>query len=423
MRRAPYYSPYAYFAAEAASFAVLRLLFPFLTKPKSNFPKINHSPLEKYQLCPEEQVAYPPDLIPGGRDVPTPYGTIRVHEFGPSDADRKVLFLHGISTPCISLLGIAENLAYRKGCRVMLMDLFGRGWSGGPLDLPYDSRLYASQIFMALASSPLAWTGDNNNGGFALVGYSLGGGLAADFASWFPQLVSELVLIAPGGIMREKNVEWRSRVLYSKGWIPESWLQAAVRRRLRVKPNVSATQKPFKIGKAERGGEEEGLARESADTAPSAELPENAVVSTMRGEVNMQSAVNWQIDNHTGFMPAFMSSIRNAPIHGQHARWRLIGARLDRQREFSTRSPGTQVRPTDGKEVMMHGLNSGKVLILFGADDKIVKPEEVGPDAEAVLGKDNVDIRVYHRVGHEVSIACCDQIADDIWESWSKVFN
>lgn len=41
-----------------------------------------------------------------------------MYEFGPEDG-RKVLFIHGISTSCMTLKDIATPLA-AKGCRVML---------------------------------------------------------------------------------------------------------------------------------------------------------------------------------------------------------------------------------------------------------------------------------------------------------------
>lgn len=69
----------------------------------------------------EEEISklpYPPDVLPGGRDVVTPYGSIRVFEWGPENGD-KVLLLHGISTPTISLGDLAHELV-GKGYRVML---------------------------------------------------------------------------------------------------------------------------------------------------------------------------------------------------------------------------------------------------------------------------------------------------------------
>jgi len=63
-------------------------------------------------------LAYKADLLPGARDVVTPFGSTRVYEFGPEDG-QKVLLVHGISTPCLSLADIARGLV-DKGCRVML---------------------------------------------------------------------------------------------------------------------------------------------------------------------------------------------------------------------------------------------------------------------------------------------------------------
>jgi pimeloyl-ACP methyl ester carboxylesterase len=63
----------------------------------------------------------PLDVLPGARDVQTPYGSIRVYEWGPEDGP-KVLLVHGITTPCISLGGLAHAFVDR-GCRVMLFDL------------------------------------------------------------------------------------------------------------------------------------------------------------------------------------------------------------------------------------------------------------------------------------------------------------
>jgi len=61
---------------------------------------------------------YPPDVFPGGRDVETEYGTIKVFEWGPEDGE-KVLLMHGIGTPCVALGDMAKEFVER-GCRVML---------------------------------------------------------------------------------------------------------------------------------------------------------------------------------------------------------------------------------------------------------------------------------------------------------------
>lgn len=65
-----------------------------------------------------DNLPYPPAALPGSRDVDSPYGSIRVYEWGQEDG-RKVLLVHGISTPCIALASLAEGLV-KNGCRVML---------------------------------------------------------------------------------------------------------------------------------------------------------------------------------------------------------------------------------------------------------------------------------------------------------------
>lgn len=64
------------------------------------------------------KLPYPPNALPGARDVASPYGGIRVYEWGPEDGE-KILLIHGISTPSIALSDLAHKLV-GKGCRVML---------------------------------------------------------------------------------------------------------------------------------------------------------------------------------------------------------------------------------------------------------------------------------------------------------------
>lgn len=89
----------------------------------------------------------------------------------------------------------------------MLFDLWGRGYSDS-VDLPHDGRLYATQIMIALVSSPLAWT----PGGFSLVGYSLGGGIVVDFAAGFPELVESVVCY--DGPLSSLILRWRAKLIW-----------------------------------------------------------------------------------------------------------------------------------------------------------------------------------------------------------------
>ena len=107
-------------AAVALTITVLTL-----RRARQPVPRTISSPRET--LLPNislEQAAalpYPPDLFPGARDVTTPYGTMRVYEWGPEDGD-KVLFIHGDSTPAPMLGPIARHLV-KNGCRIMMFGM------------------------------------------------------------------------------------------------------------------------------------------------------------------------------------------------------------------------------------------------------------------------------------------------------------
>jgi len=113
-----------FIAATGASFTLGLFLSSLLSKQET--PGVLPSPrttvLPALSDSEKSALPLPPDVLPGARDVPTPYGSIRVYEWGPEDGP-KVLFVHGITTPCLSLGGIAHAMA-DKGCRVMLFDLY-----------------------------------------------------------------------------------------------------------------------------------------------------------------------------------------------------------------------------------------------------------------------------------------------------------
>jgi hypothetical protein len=61
---------------------------------------------------------YSKTYLPGSRYIKTPHGSTQVFEFGPEDG-QKVLLVHGISTPCIAVSGIAKDLV-KRNCRVII---------------------------------------------------------------------------------------------------------------------------------------------------------------------------------------------------------------------------------------------------------------------------------------------------------------
>lgn len=256
-----------------------------------------------------------------------------------------------------------------------LTDLWGRGYSDTPLSIPHDKRIYTTSILLSLTSSPIPWTGNTT---FSILGYSLGGGIAAAFTSYFPDLVSSLILIAPSGLLRPYHTNVSSRLLYSTGLLPEFILEWLVQRRLRgdVAPVKSEDQV-------------------AADEAVSEELPnqesKGTVLSRNRPGITAASAVAWQLENNQGFIKSFMSSIRYGPITDQQEDWRRI-------------RDGMKSKDT-------------KALIICGEDDSIIVKGELVEDATSILGKDRVEFR-FCECAHDVPMTKSQEVVDHIFEFW-----
>ncbi|CAM1505635.1 Fc.00g112720.m01.CDS01 [Cosmosporella sp. VM-42] len=335
-------------------------------------PKVLRNPLKLGVVG--KELVYQPDAFPGARDVDTPYGTIRVYEFGPENGE-KVLFVHGISTPCITLGPIAHALV-KRGCRVMLFDLFGRGFSDNPSDLPQDARLYTTQILLVLASSPLAWTGTN---ALRLVGYSLGGGIAIHVANAFPHLVSSLVLLAPAGLIRPESFGRVSQFLFKSGLVPERLLAIATRRRL---------QQPIARARVPKTPLEKEAYIEIEMAAAEALDPASGEVATPL-ERRVLEYVRWSVENHEGFVPAFMSSIRHAPLTGQHDSWRGLTKRA-----------------------------AGTTAIFLARNDEIIEVDDYTKDGLPLVGgEDHVRWRVLPG-GHDFVMTHTDEVLQQLDELW-----
>ncbi|UKZ51369.1 hypothetical protein TrVGV298_005128 [Trichoderma virens] len=273
-----------------------------------------------------EELVYQPDAFPGARDVDTPYGSIRVYEFGPENGE-KVLLVHGISTP-ISLVEASQTVLVTS---------------------PHDERLYTTQILLVLASSPLPWTGNN---AFRLIGYSLGGGIAVHFATAFPHLVSSLILLAPAGLINPEDFGAMSLFIFRSGFVPEGLLAYLTRSRLQQP--IAAARKP-KEASSTASVAEVALAEATGTT----EQSEGAIPL----EQHVLMYVRWMVLNHSGFIPSFMSSIRHAPLTHQHDSWRLL----------ARRKPGTtMVLLAQNDELIDVNDYEREALPLIGGRDNVV---------------------------------------------------
>jgi pimeloyl-ACP methyl ester carboxylesterase len=106
---------------------------------------------------------------------------------GPENGHIVVL-LHGGTIPMFTWDEVAPMLA-QQGFRVLMYDMFGRGYSDRPL-VPYDRALYQRQLLELL-------NGLNLGDSLDLIGYSFGGAVAVDFTAEHPGRVARVVLISP----------------------------------------------------------------------------------------------------------------------------------------------------------------------------------------------------------------------------------
>ncbi|CAO1628283.1 unnamed protein product [Parajaminaea phylloscopi] len=204
---------------------------------------------------------YPEDILPNGRYLETPIGRIRYYEFGPEKPSAgHIILVHGITTPQ-PWSGLAPALT-EAGYRVLTFDLPGRGASDSP-QIAHDTHLYMSTLTYLLTALP-HWPVK-----FHLLGMSLGGGIVANFAHYFPERVDKLILMCPAGAAPKDQLRFGQR-LFGSGYLGMSVMTAM------------AKTLPL------------GLPLSSANPL-----------------------VSWQASNHPGFFFSFLSSYRSGPIFGQ----------------------------------------------------------------------------------------------------------
>jgi pimeloyl-ACP methyl ester carboxylesterase len=116
----------------------------------------------------------------------------RTHYRFHSDANGPVVVLiHGLVTPSFVWNALIPTLG-RMGFRVLSYDLYGRGWSDRPV-APQDRTLLAGQVRELLDLHALTRP-------VTLIGYSMGGAVAAAFAAENPSRVGRLIVLAPAGL-------------------------------------------------------------------------------------------------------------------------------------------------------------------------------------------------------------------------------
>ena len=271
---------------------------------------------------------------------------------------------------------------------VLTADLWGRGYSDTPLDVPHDSRLFTSQIFFALVSSKLSWTGAHS-GGFSIVGFSLGGGITMSFVAHFPYLVNSIVLLAPGGILRYIPTEYQNPIFHYASLVPAEYLRRVVGKLLGVSMSKEAERNMDNVG--EYATRPEDIRKASANDKSTPDIP---------------GIVQWQFDNHRGFCYSFANTIQHGPIMNQDLDWikvcDIIKGKCSASQTSHKRSK----------------LWNSKLLVIFGDDDGVVVADDVSKDLNQMLGgAEHLSIEIVPG-GHGFPVPGCDEVVKHICRFW-----
>lgn len=285
-------------------------------------------------------------LLPPGTTLASSWGSTRYYLFKPSSppTGRNLVLVHGGGTPAIGIAPLALALA-AKGENVLLYDTWGHGLSSTPLT-PHSPALYHHQLLELLLH--LGWTSAH------ILGFSLGGSIAAGFTAAHPKAVESLVLVAPAGLWKQSDRSWYDAFIEGGGWGRE-WL-------------------------AERKIVD---AIEGLDARPAEGWKERL----KKGEVDPVAVRVWQRENHRGHAASIVSVFRSGLLFDVHETFRELSE------------------------------SKMEVLFVLGGEDDVFPVEMMKRELiESVQWKKGV--KVVEGAGHEVVRSHIGEVVDIVEEFW-----
>lgn len=135
-----------------------------------------------------------------GQFVQLSKGAVHYQWHGPENGPVLVM-VHGLTTPSFVWRDQLSALT-GAGHRVLTFDHFGRGFSDRPF-ASYDMDFYVQEIDELLEKLAVP-------AGFNLLGYSMGGGIAAHYAALRRDRINRLILLAPAGLLNAQP-NWVAR--------------------------------------------------------------------------------------------------------------------------------------------------------------------------------------------------------------------
>jgi pimeloyl-ACP methyl ester carboxylesterase len=168
--------------------------------------------------------------------VPTRFGETFVLACGPKDAPPLLLF-HGSGAN--AAMWLRDIVAWAEHFRCYAVDMIGEPGLSAPSRPPLGSDANALWLDDVIAGLGL--------GRASIVGVSLGGWLALDYATRRPERVEKLALLCPGGIGRQKStVLFALPLLFFGHWGRRRLMRFVLGRISEAAPFMSLTFKHFR---------------------------------------------------------------------------------------------------------------------------------------------------------------------------------
>lgn len=219
----------------------------------------------------------------------------------------------------------------------------------------------------------------------------MGGGITMSFASHFPSLINSLILLAPAGILRRMPDDYKAQYFRYSSLVPASYLRTLVGKIM----GVDMKKTPHSETKAK------AAVLEEADLH-TPRTPKNSDTQT----IDVPAAVQWQFDNHQGFVYSFIDSIAHGPLMHQQADWNKTCAII---KGDSSKVP---------KYIQSCKLFNSKILVIFGQSDGVVVGKEVSEDLSKMLdGSAHVEYKMVPG-GHGFPVPSSDEVVKHISAFW-----